>query len=89
MFAFEFQEEVVVSKKKREYRKRKHKTSTSQSSNQNTNAHQPVYSNNDLGLLQSDLYSSDEEAMSPVLSCLKVPCFFVLFQVLVRQKSAG
>lgn len=60
------QEEVSVSKKKREYRKRKHKTSTSQPSNQNTNAHQPVYSNNDLGMLQSDLYSSDEDVLSPV-----------------------
>lgn len=62
----------MVSKKKREYRKRKHKTSTSQSSNQNTNAHQPVYSNNDLGLLQSDLYSSDDEALSPVIIIILV-----------------
>jgi len=57
----------LVSKKKREYRKRKHKTSTSQPPNQNSNAHQPVYSNNDLGMLQSDLYSSDEDVLSPVM----------------------
>jgi hypothetical protein len=60
------QEEVSVSKKKREYRKRKHKSSTSQQPNQNTNA-QPVYNNTEhLGMLQSDLYSSDEDVLSPV-----------------------
>lgn len=59
-------EEVSVNKKKREYRKRKHKVSTSQPPNQNTNA-QPVYNNTDhLGMLQSDLYSSDEDVLSPM-----------------------
>lgn len=65
---FAFQEEVSAIKKKREYRKRKHKTSTSQPPNQNTNA-QPLYNNNDhMGMLQSDLYSSDEDVLSPVSS---------------------
>ncbi|XP_045207305.1 enhancer of polycomb homolog 1-like [Mercenaria mercenaria] len=59
-------EEVSVSKKKREYRKRKHKVSTSQQPNQNTNA-QPVYNNTEhMGMLQSDLYSSDEDVLSPM-----------------------
>ncbi|KAL4229035.1 Glycosyltransferase 64 protein C4 [Mactra antiquata] len=59
-------EEVSSIKKKREYRKRKHKTSTSQPPNQNTNA-QPLYSSSDpLGMLQSDLYSSDEDVLSPM-----------------------
>ncbi|WAR06166.1 EPC1-like protein [Mya arenaria] len=51
--------------KKREYRKRKHKTSTSQPPSANSNA-QPVYTSTDLGMLQSDLFSSDDEVLSPM-----------------------
>ncbi|XP_052804773.1 enhancer of polycomb homolog 1-like [Mya arenaria] len=58
-------EDVSVGKKKREYRKRKHKTSTSQPPSANSNA-QPVYTSTDLGMLQSDLFSSDDEVLSPM-----------------------
>lgn len=58
-------EEVSVIKKKREYRKRKHKNSTSQPSNQNINAQQPPYHSSDFPL-HSDLYTSDEEVLSPM-----------------------
>ncbi|KAH3705072.1 enhancer of polycomb homolog 1-like [Dreissena polymorpha] len=58
-------EEVAVKQKKREYRKRKHKTSVSQPSNMNSNA-QPLYANTDMGMLQSDLFSSEDEPFSPM-----------------------
>lgn len=59
-------EEIGFVRKKREYKKRKHKQANQQAQ-QNRESQLPQY-NSEVDILQADLYTSEEEALSPALS---------------------
>lgn len=58
------QEEAINVRKKRDYRKRKHSKHSVQASREHTTVQSTHY--NDIDVLHTDAYSSEDDAFSPV-----------------------